>query len=79
MAETERWVEVWKGNDPKETGHILESAGIEMRIATSSHLSGSLGVFGWFRRPVLARLLVRSDDKVRAHEILRGQTPKEHQ
>jgi hypothetical protein len=51
----ERWVDVWKGEDPTLPGKRLEDAGIEMRIASAgwgAH-GGGLGFFGLFRRATL--------------------------
>jgi hypothetical protein len=70
----ERWVEVWKGEDPGVPGRTLEDAGIEMRIAApdwGAH-GGGIGFFGLFRRKGRAKLLVRETDRDRAKIALKS-------
>jgi hypothetical protein len=73
-GDSDRWVEVWKGDDPAVPGRMLDAAGIEMRLAGSMG-HGGLGFLSIFRKPVSARLLVRAVDRDRARAVLRA--PKE--
>ena len=70
--EKERWVEVWKGEEPGIPGRKIEAAGIEMRIAAvgwGAH-GGGIGVLSLFRKRGRARLLVREADVANARKAL---------
>ncbi|MCA9830560.1 MAG: hypothetical protein R3B97_03870 [Dehalococcoidia bacterium] len=73
MADTERWVEVWRGSDPAIAGRAMESAGIEMRIASAgwgAH-GGGLGILSLLRKHGQSKLLVREADRERARAALK--------
>lgn len=79
----ERWVEVWKGDDPSLPGRKLQAAGIETRIASAgwgAH-GGGIGVtllsLLTRRKSGQARLLVPAGDQERAREALRQPLPPE--
>ena len=74
MTDAERWVEVWKGEDPQPPGRLLEAEGIPMRIAQAGHHQLiSFGFFGLFRRQqrVQSRLLVPDAEKERARAAIK--------
>jgi hypothetical protein len=81
MTASERWVEVWSGEDPSVPGKLLDAAGIEMRLAArgwGAHgggaMPGMLTLLFLFRRKQKAtsRLLVAEADRERAKSLLQG-------
>jgi hypothetical protein len=77
----DRWVEVWKGDDPSVPGRKLDAAGIQVRIASAgwgAH-GGGIGVtllsLLTRRKSGQARLLVPEQDRERARAALRDPLP----
>jgi hypothetical protein len=77
----ERWVVVWKGEDPTLPGRKLDAEGIEMRLAAPNWGAHGGGI-GFtilsviFRRKSgRSRLLVKAEDEKRARALLKGGAP----
>ncbi|MFN0146506.1 MAG: hypothetical protein ACKVT1_08355 [Dehalococcoidia bacterium] len=74
-AETERWVEVWRGQDPSAIGRLLDAEGIPMRLAARGNWCGTGGggfdLVGLFRRKPQSRLLVPEPEADRARAVVK--------